>query len=151
MIQNLFKRSAFAKVSLVTLALLMVVLASLFYYLTHNEVSSNNKSMEVTASLTAQSVMEKVDRNFYERFGDVQAFAFNRLAVQTVEQDSLAPGIQQFINTMTAYYVLYDLMMLCDRDGKVLAVNTQNKFGKAVNSGFMLNLNMSEESWFKVC
>ncbi len=107
--------------------------------------------MEVTANLTAQSVMEKVDRNFYERFGDVQAFAFNRLAVQAVESDSVSPGIQQFINTMTAYYVLYDLMMLCDRDGKVLAVNTQNKNAESISSGFILNSNVSAESWFKVC
>ncbi len=107
--------------------------------------------MEVTANLTAQSVMEKVDRNFYERFGDVQAFAVNRLAVQTVENDSIVHGTQQFINTMTAYYVLYDLMMLCDRDGKVLAVNTQNKNGESISSSFILNSNVSEENWFKVC
>ncbi len=107
--------------------------------------------MEVTANLTAQSVMEKVDRNFYERFGDVQAFAFNRLAVQTVQSDSVSPGIQQFVNTMTAYYVLYDLMMLCDRDGKVLVVNTQNKNAEPISSSFILKLNVSEESWFKVC
>ncbi len=151
MIRNFFKRSAFAKVSVITIGLLTFVLACLFYYLTYNEVASNNVSREVTANLTAQSVMEKVDRNFYERFGDVQAFAFNRLAVQTADKDSVAPAMQQFINTMTAYYVLYDLMMLCDRNGKVLVVNTKNKNGEPINSGSILNSNVAEESWFTIC
>src|SRR3954470_14136369 len=96
------RKSAFFSVGVLVLGILVFILASLFYYLTNNQVSANNESLTITSRLTAQSVMEKVDRNFYERFGDVQAFAYNQLAVATASNDSVADGIQNFINTMTA-------------------------------------------------
>jgi methyl-accepting chemotaxis protein len=145
------RQSAFASVGVTTFIILIFILTSLFYYLTFNQVNSYNDSMKITSALTSQSVMEKVDRNFYERFGDVQAFAYNKLAVSTAENDSIAAGTQQFINTMTAYYVLYDLMMICNHEGKVLAVNTTNKNGELISSGSFMNKNFAQEDWFKAC
>jgi hypothetical protein len=145
------RQSAFTRISIITVLLLIALLASLFYYLTYNEVAANNRAMEITAELTAQSVVDKVDRNFYERFGDVQAFAYNRLAVQTAEKDSVAEGTQEFINTMTSYYVLYDLMMIVGRNGTVLAVNTKDKNGKDIGSSFLVRQNFAGSEWFKAC
>ena len=146
-----FRQSVFTSVSMLVLCILVLTLISLFYYLTYNQVSSSNDSATVTAQLTSQSVMDKIDRNFYERFGDVQAFAFNKLAVTTAEQDSMIAGTQEFINTMTAYYVLYDFMMICNRQGKVLAVNTRDKNGNSITTDSFLNKDISEEEWFNVC
>jgi HAMP domain-containing protein/putative methionine-R-sulfoxide reductase with GAF domain len=148
---NQQNKSAFSTLSVVILCILVTILTSLFYYLINNQVTANNKSMTITSKLTAQSVMEKVDRNFYERFGDVQAFAFNQLAVATASRDSVVDGTQEFINTMTAYYVLYDLMVICNRDGKILAVNTKDKNGNKINSAHFVNATVSQEEWFKVC
>ena len=148
---NSLRQSAFASLGLTTFFILILILTSLFYYLTFNQVNSYNDSMKITSALTSQSVMEKVDRNFYERFGDVQAFAYNKLAVSTAESDSITAGTQQFINTMTAYYVLYDLMMICNSQGQVLAVNTTNKNGESIASGQFMNKNFAQEEWFKVC
>jgi methyl-accepting chemotaxis protein len=146
-----YNKSAFFSIAILILSILVVILASLFYYLTNNQVATNNESMMITSKLTAQSVMEKVDRNFYERFGDVQAFAYNQLAVSTASRDSVVDGVQKFINTMTAYYVLYDLMMICNNEGRVLVVNTQDKNGNKISSQHLLDKNVSEEEWFKVC
>src|SRR5690349_24822817 len=107
--------------------------------------------MMITAELTSQSVMDKVDRNFYERFCDVQAVAYNKLAVATAKKDSVVEGTQQFINTMTAYYVLYDLMMICDTQGKVLVVNTHDKNGKPLQTQHFMQRNVSKEDWFAAC
>jgi hypothetical protein len=145
------RQSAFTRISIITVLLLIALLASLFYYLTYNEVAANNQAMEITAELTAQSVVDKVDRNFYERFGDVQAFAYNRLAVQTAENDSLVEGTQEFINTMTSYYVLYDLMMIVGRNGTVLAVNTKDKNGNGIASSFLVGQNFANANWFHAC
>lgn len=146
-----YNRSVFAKVGLLTLAFLIFLLVSLFLYLAYREVKTNNDTIRITANLTAQSVADKVDRNFYERFGDVQAFAVNHLAVQACVTDSVAPEAQKFINTMVQYYVLYDLMMLCDRDGRVLLVNTVDKKGDPINSSFVLNENVVNQPWFVHC
>ena len=45
-------------------------------------VDAQNEAKLVTAKLTSQSVLDKIDRNFYERFGDVQAFAVNKLVIK---------------------------------------------------------------------
>ncbi len=145
------RQSAFASLGLTVLIILTTVLASLFFYLTFTQVRAYNNSLEVTSSLTAQSVIEKVDRNFYERFGDVQAYAYNRLAVETARKDSIAPGMQEFINTMTAYYVLYDLMLVVDKQGKPLAVNTKDKNGNPLSTGDFMQRDYSSEEWFRAC
>lgn len=144
-------RSVFFPLTLLSLAFLLLLLSCLLFYLTRNLVQSLNDGHAITTRLTSQSVMEKIDRNFYERFGDVQAFAFNRLAVSAAESDSIVPGIQEFVNTMTAYYVLYDLMLVCDRNGKVLVVNTVDKNGKAVNTSPFNSKDFSNASWFAAC
>jgi GAF domain-containing protein len=138
-------------VSIITLIIVVTILISLFYYLTYSEVSANNAARKVTAALTAQSVIDKIDRNFYERFGDVQAFAYNRLAVQTASMDSVVEGTQEFINTMTVYYVLYDLMMIVDREGKALAVNTVDKNGNTLNTREVFEERFASEPWFISC
>ncbi|HEY8935951.1 MAG TPA: GAF domain-containing protein [Cyclobacteriaceae bacterium] len=149
---SLLRKSAFAKVGIVTLLTLLFSLGALFYYLTYSSAKADNQSRLITAQLTSQSVLDKVDRNFYERFGDVQAFAFNRLAVQAVKHDTATMAeVQTFINTMTAYYVLYDLMMICDLNGNAVAVNTKDKNGNALNTKHFLSLNFQKEEWFKAC
>lgn len=145
------RQSAFFTVSILTLFIILILLTILFYYLTSNQVQASNESRTITSKLTAQSVMDKIDRNFYERFGDVQAYAYNKLAVSTAEHDSVTRGTQEFINTMTAYYVLYDLMMICNREGKVLAVNTKDKNGLDIPSEHILSSGVAAEEWFRVC
>jgi hypothetical protein len=145
------KRSAFTSLAITILFILVAVLVSLFYYLTANKVTAANNALEVTASLTAQAVIEKVDRNFYERFGDVQAFAYNKVAVAAATSDSLTTGVQEFINTMTAYYVLYDLMLICDAQGKGLAVNTTDKNRKPLSTQHFLSKHYQQEEWFTAC
>ncbi|RAW00997.1 GAF domain-containing protein [Pseudochryseolinea flava] len=145
------KERAFASVGLVSLIAVLFILASLLYYFTYSQVRSYNSAMSITAALVSQSVGQKVDRNFYERFGDVQAYAYNNLAVTTAENDSVAPGLQLFINTMTSYYVLYDLMVLCNRNGVVMAVNTIDRGGKEIASQKLVGKNYSNEEWFRAC
>jgi methyl-accepting chemotaxis protein len=147
------KRSIFSKQYLVVLFLSVPLTLAIFVisYSVYKGIQSRNKLNRNIAMVTSRNVLDKIDRNFYERFGDVQAFAFNRLAVEAVKMDSTTEPLQQFINTMTSYYVLYDLMMVCDKDGKVLTVNSIDKMGKDVHSGFVVGKNMAEEPWFKTC
>ncbi|MCU0353014.1 MAG: hypothetical protein MUD08_04625, partial [Cytophagales bacterium] len=84
------QNSLFARLGLGAMLIAIALLGSLFYYLTHQAVSADNRSRFTTATLTSQALVDKLDRNFYERFGDVQAFAYNRLAVSAVEHDTVA-------------------------------------------------------------
>jgi HAMP domain-containing protein len=131
----------------VPLALALCVMS----YSAYKGVQNKNKIKQRTAQMASRNLVDKIDRNFYERFGDVQAFAYNRLAVNAALADTSSPELQSFINTMTQYYVLYDLMIVCDKSGRVIAVNGVDKTGKALHSSFVLGKNMAEESWFKAC
>jgi methyl-accepting chemotaxis protein len=42
-------------------------------------------------------------------------------------------------------------MMICNRQGKVLAVNTQDKNGRPIRSQEILNENVAGEAWFRAC
>ena len=71
----------------------------------------------------ANETIDKIDRNLFERYGDVQAFAANPYALSgTPEQ------IASTADTYTGLYVIYDLMVVADAaSGKVIAVNTRDK------------------------
>jgi hypothetical protein len=131
--RSVFSENVFARIGVVTLASTLVLVFSLFYYLAFRVVDADNDAKAITARLTSQAVVDKIDRNFYERFGDVQAFAYNQLARQALDSRAATPAVQQFVNTMTAYYVLYDLMMICDLQGKVLVTNTTDKAGDPID------------------
>ncbi len=138
------------KLGFILLPLFLIAVVSLYSAL--NLVGNENRQKKSAAISTSTAVIEKIDRNFYERFGDVQAFAANILALGTAQhQDSLANQTQKFINTMVTYYVLYDLMMIVDSEGKIVACNTIDKTGKTVNTAFLLGQNIADSDWFKSC
>ncbi len=86
---------------------------------------------------------EFIDRNLFERYGDVQAFAANPLAQGTVEE---ATGIIDFL---TATYGIYDLMLVVDLDGTVKAANTIDGSGSNLDTSGLIGQSMSSEEWFR--
>ncbi|MBI3219888.1 MAG: PAS domain-containing protein [Bacteroidetes bacterium] len=151
------KLSSFNKLSLskqfllISMGTIALILVGVSIYMINTSIHSKINQMEVMANGRSASVIEKIDRNFYERFGDVQAFAFNQLAIEMSTTKTVSEESQQFINTMVSYYVLYDLMMVCDLSGNVVAANTIDKEGKIVRTAFLTGKNFSNEDWFRAC
>ena len=101
---------------------------------------------------TAMAVADKIDRNLFERYGDVQAFGINRVIDQkamwyrTEEQGSpLIEVMNQYVDT----YDLYSLMMLVDLEGRVIAVNSKGTDGKPIQSQALYRNNYREAAWFR--
>ncbi len=130
---------------------LSIMAVGVLSYITYTSFNSSNEQHIVLGQANASALMDKIDRNYYERFGDVQAFAFNKLALQTAETDTMTTETESFINTMMAYYGLYDLMIICNKNGKVVGVNTTNKSGTKLTTTHLLGKDYSGEAWFKVC
>ncbi len=145
------------KMTLVLLSTPLVLALVLTYFSAVKVVEGYNNPKAAIAKRTSDAVLDKIDRNFYERFGDVQAFAYNRLAVGLVDKtaDATAPvsrrDAQNFMNTMTAYYVLYDLMMIVDLNGNVVMTNTLDKSGKGISTSSLRYKNYASTEWFKSC
>jgi PAS domain S-box-containing protein len=149
---SFFNNYSIAKQFLVvSLGAIVVILAILSTYMVNASIESKNAQFEVMTNGRSSGVIEKIDRNFYERFGDVQAFAVNKLAVDAAETKASTEDLQKFINTMVGYYVLYDLMLLCDKEGKVIAANSLDKNGNLVKTDFLIGKDFSNEEWFRTC
>jgi GAF domain-containing protein len=149
------KTFSFKKLSLsqqfliVSMSIISIILIGVATYMVKSSIASKIAQHQVLTNGRSSAVIEKIDRNFYERFGDVQAFAYNKLAVQTASTKKVDEDTQKFINTMVSYYVLYDLMLICDIDGKVIAANTVDKTGKMVKSDFLIGKDFSNDEWFR--
>ncbi|MEM1332865.1 MAG: cache domain-containing protein, partial [Actinomycetota bacterium] len=93
---------------------------------------------------SAKSAGDVIDRNLFERFGDVQAFAANPLAAGT-------PGEQaEIIDFLTETYGIYDLMLIADASGVVTAVNSVDGDGAAVSTSGLIGMDVSGTDWFQV-
>jgi len=91
----------------------------------------------------AEETIDKVDRNLFERYGDVQAFAANPKALGDVE------ALRGAANHYTRLYGIYDLMLIVDRDGKILVANTEAYNGDPVDSSSLIGQSVKGEAWFE--
>ena len=94
--------------------------------------------------VAAVEAADKIDRNLFERFGDVQAFAANPLILGTPDESA---GIVDFL---TATYGIYDLMVVADLSGEVIAVNSIDGAGNPIDTSFLLGRDVSDQQWFQV-
>lgn len=100
----------------------------------------------------AEGVADRIDRNLFERYGDVQAFGINRVIDQkagwyrTEEQSNpLIEVMNQYVDTYDIYY----LTILVDLDGRVIAVNSKDADGKPIQSQALYRNNYRETAWFR--
>ncbi len=94
---------------------------------------------------------DTIDRNLFERYGDVQAFGVNAAAWDPVNWRNPSPA-NPLIQAMNAYmrnYGLYRLMVMVDPQGTVMAVNSENAAGKPLDTAGLYRLNFAGASWFK--
>ncbi|MGH7182013.1 MAG: hypothetical protein ACREJN_08560, partial [Nitrospiraceae bacterium] len=100
----------------------------------------------------AEGVADKIDRNLFERYGDVQAFGFNSVLDQKahwystgIEDNPIVQVMDQYVDT----YDLYYLTILVDLDGRVIAVNSKDAEGKRIQSQDLYRKNFREVAWFR--
>ncbi len=89
----------------------------------------------------ADQVSEIVDRNLFERYGDVQAFAIHPALVDPAG----APPILDFY---IRSYGIYDLIVVTDANGVVTASSTVDHEGKTMPGGSPVGQSVATEAWF---
>lgn len=111
-----------------------------------------NDSMDKLAESIAVEIAEKVDRNLFERFGDVQAFGLNTVVndrEQWYKQGANQNQIALAMNNYTIAYGMYYLSKFVDLEGKVIAVNDVDLSGKKIDTAGIYSHNYADEQWFK--
>ncbi len=102
-------------------------------------------------SVSARSVQDKIDRNLFERYGDVQAFSLNSLfhrdlgVLTEQEQAELSEKLDRYVLT----YGCYAMMTVTDTEGRVVAVNTVDAAGKPLQTVKLIGVDLSREDWFR--
>ena len=126
----------------------MVVVGLIAYNASHTIEGSVGTRFQAQA----EGVADKIDRNLFERYGDVQAFGFNRVLDQkshwystSIEDNPIVQVMDQYVDT----YDLYSLTILVDLEGRVIAVNSKDADGKRIQSQGLYGKNYRETAWFR--
>jgi len=100
----------------------------------------------------ARAIQDKIDRNLFERYGDVQAFSLNTTVHRDLAglDDQARAEIAETINGYVTGYGCYSLSLILDTDGKVAVANTVDATGKELTrvSG-LIGRDLSGEDWFR--
>ena len=91
----------------------------------------------------ARSTIDKIDRNLFERYGDVQAFAFNP------DARGAAPAVAAAADFYSKNYVIYDLLLVTDATGKVVAGNSRTGDDVPVSPASYATADLSTRPWFQ--
>lgn len=103
---------------------------------------------------TAGHVADKIDRNLFERYGDVQAFGFNDVVEDRSQWYKVGAANNRIVDRTNAYvaaYGMYVLSTLVDAEGRVVSVNDKDASGKPVPTEPVYAQNYKDAAWFRAC
>lgn len=103
---------------------------------------------------TATNVADKIDRNLFERYGDVQAFGVNEAVNDKsswYQVGSEKNKIAAAANNYATLYGFYVLSYVVDLEGKLVAVNDKDPAGKAIDTAALFQKNFKDTEWFRAC
>ncbi|MDH4468959.1 MAG: methyl-accepting chemotaxis protein [Bacteriovoracaceae bacterium] len=102
------------------------------------------KSTTDSFQLHIENLVDAISAQFYERYGDVQAFGLNE-----VFQSSNKEGMEKTLNSYVTLYGIYDAILFVDTNGKLIASNSVDSKGKKINIDVLKSKNFVNENWFK--
>jgi methyl-accepting chemotaxis protein len=111
-----------------------------------------NESIADSYRASSESMIESIDRNLFERYGDVQAFGLNQAIQATDNWYKVGAEANAIVRAMNAYanlYGFYQLTIAVDLQGRVIAVNDRDPSGKPIDTAGIYQQNYREASWFK--
>ena len=92
----------------------------------------------------AIELSQKIGAQFYERYGDIQAFALNPY-VQELNSSKLTDYLDQYVKL----YGIYDVILVVDKNGRFVASNTIDSEGKKIPVENLNSVNYGSTPWFK--
>lgn len=142
-------RSTAAKIAALIVGFTLLSNMILFTMFRAQEPKFQDMAM-VELKRAALRLSDSIDRNLFERYGDVQAFASHPAAVAASGgKTEAALEVVEAMDTYMALYGIYKLMILADTEGNVLAANSKDAKGKKIDSAFLAKQNFKDASWFQ--
>lgn len=99
----------------------------------------------------AEILADTIDRNLFERYGDVQAFGVNEGLQRAARwyDTTTDNAISKIMDSYVQKYGIYSLTILVDTNGEVIAVNQHDAQGNPINYDFLFKRNYKEAPWFQ--
>ena len=117
-----------------------------------NTANTIQKMASEEMNVFAVQSLDTIERNLFERYGDVQAFASNAVLNSGNWNDSSAnKAIVEAINNYIRLYGVYTLSMVLDQNGRCVAANTVNAKNAPLNTAFLIGKDFSKTDWFQNC
>lgn len=133
-----------------TLLVFGLLPAAILFGILRSQEANIKEALTAKVAATAIAVNDVIDRNLFERYGDVQAFGLNSAAYTAANWN--APGDNNpLVAAMNGYmtgYGIYKLMLLLGPDGKVLAVNSVDAAGKPLSTADLYGRSFADAGWF---
>lgn len=148
---NILRQRLGAKLTVAFLVIGLLPLI-LFAFLAINALESAAKERVGSVKSASETVMSRIERNLFERYGDVQAFGLNQGVHDTKRwyvrgaENKVSQIMDQYMSTYTP---IYELMVLVDTQGKVAAVSTSTFEGKPIDTSSLYDQNFAGAEWFK--
>lgn len=120
---------------------LLVVSAIAYRNTSHQAIQGSATNLQEKSTQT----LDKIYRNLFERYGDVQAFAFNEKSLGREEELTAA------LDFYTMTYGCYDLMIVADDEGRILAANSVDHLGQPLDTQSLIGRSVRGETWFENC
>jgi hypothetical protein len=114
------------------------------------------KKMEREISSQARTIAvnlgDVIDRNLFERYGDVQAFGYNAVVHDPANFELRGKPENPIVDAMNKYvvaYGIYYLTLFVDTKGQVVSVNSVDNTNKPIDTNFIYSKSYAETQWFK--
>ncbi|KAB8029929.1 methyl-accepting chemotaxis protein [Fluviispira multicolorata] len=112
--------------------------------LTLVNVSQQEDMIKGKLFLASEDLSNSIQDQFFERYGNAKTFAHFFKNILGYSRESV-----NTLNQFSAIYGIYDLILICDLNGKLLFVNDKDPSGKKINSEILYGMNFSKATWFK--
>jgi len=125
---------------------------SILAWIALSAVAKINENNGQSYQSIAAGINDKIDRNLFERYGDVQVFGANSAMLDTnswYRVGSEKNKIAEVANRYANLYGFYVFSIVVDLEGKVIAVNDKDPSGKAIDTAWVYQRNFKDAIWFK--
>ena len=141
---NFFKKLSFKwKITSMILTLITVMFIGAMFNLFQMK-NTFEEAFLFKMQVNAKSLGEKIKAQFFERYGDVQAFALNN-AIQSMNGSEMQTDLDEYVTL----YGIYDLILVVDTKGQYVASNSKDPTGLAVKVDQLKKTSFADAAWFK--
>lgn len=110
-----------------------------------NQIDEAIGDAKTSLELSSRALGDRIATQFYERYGDVQAFARN-----TVFHSLDNPRVKQYVlDEYARIYGIYDVILFLDTEGNPIAVNSKDRSGRENKLADLDPKTIRNSPWFQ--